>query len=54
MHDGPLRSCDAPAAFRLFLRQLYGAGTSEIGFEFAAFDKNTAPDDLAGFAYAFQ
>ena len=49
MHDRPLRRGFAPAAFGFGPRQRDDLGAPDVHLELAAFDKNPAPHDLAGF-----
>ena len=48
VHDRPLGRGFLPAAFGFFARELNRLGATEVHFEFAAFDEDATPHDLAG------
>ncbi len=54
VHDGPLRCGFLPAAIGFGFGQFHDFGDADVGLEFAIHDENAAPDDVAGFADAFE
>jgi hypothetical protein len=54
VHDRPLRSGLAPAAFGFFLREADNFGDAEVAMQFAVHDEYAAPDDVTWFGNAFE
>src|SRR5690348_4819320 len=53
VHDGPLRGCAVPASLGFWQWKLDDTGTAEVHVKLVVLDEDAAPDDLAGFADAF-